>query len=343
MRSSLPARSLTVTLCCALALPTTVVARAATAAPPPAAPADTAAADPSTMTPEQKLARAKTLFGEGTAALKGNDGATALTKFEEAYNVYAPDKHKFNFNIGAAAHMVGDCVKAKQAYQRFLDLVPEDPNRGEAQAKILEIDRSGCANAQPATTTTPATTPTPGETGDDESEDAPILKGRKEERDQKIDQELDAAAAKKKSPLLITGAALTALGGAGVIGGAVSIALANKKANDLAGLASPGPTGFPSGNYASQDVFDLDRNRLPRNNTATIVLFSVGGAALITGVALLAIAIKQKKAAQRAVETNDSGAESPPEEARASHRPRLVGIGPTALPRGAGAGATFRF
>lgn len=339
MRSSLPARSLSLTLCAALTLPTTIVAPSAWAAPPPASPAD--GADPSTMSPEQKLARAKALFGEGTAALEANDGVTALAKFEEAYNVYAPDRHKFNFNIGAAAYMAGDCVKAKTAYQRFLDLVPDDPNRGEAQTKIIEIERSGCANVQPTTTTT---TPAVTDTGEDESEDAPILKGRKEERDEKIDQELDAADAKKKSPLLIAGAALTALGGAGVIGGAVSIALANKKANDLAGLASPGPTGFPSGNYASEDVFDLDRNKLPRNNVATVVLFTVGGAALVTGVALLVVAMKRKKAAKRAAAGDDGEASStPPEEARASHRPRLVGFGPTLLPRGAGAGATLRF
>lgn len=314
------AKSLSLVLATTLSLPTVAMA-----APPPASPG----ADPAAMTPEQKLERAKQLFGEGLAALEAGDNATALNRFEDAYGNYAPDKHKFNFNIGTAAYGVGDCVKARAAYQRFLDLVADDPNRGEAQVKIMEIDRSGCANVAPVTTT-PVTTTTTAP-ADDEGDDAPVLTSKRDEREDTIEKERDAKDAKRKSPLMITGALLTGLGAAGVIGGAVSLALANKKANDLADLASPGATGFPEGDYADDEVFDLDRNKLPRNNAMTVVFFVAGGAMLATGVALLVVDGKRKKKAKKGDDT------------AALRRVELVGAGPTLLPRGGGAGATLRF
>jgi len=319
MMQSVVARPLSLLLATALCLPTTTVL----AAPAPGAPAD-----PSTMTPEQKLEKAKQLFGEGNAALEAGDAVTALGKFEDAYNNYTPERHKFNFNIGVAAHLAGDCVKAKAAFQRFLDLVPEDPNRGEAQLKVLEIDRSGCANVAPTTTTPPTTTTSPV----DDEDDAPILSSRRSEREDVIDRERTTADLKRTPPLVIAGAVLTGVGGLAVIGGAVSIGLANKKANDLAGLASPGPTGFPSGNYAEDDVFNLDRNELPANNVATVVLFTAGGAMLVTGIALLAVGLSKRKKEKKAagMAAND-------------RRPRLVGAGPSVLRGGAGAGATIKF
>jgi len=313
------AQSLSVVLAATLSIPTV-----AFAAPPPASPG----ADPASMTPEAKLGRAKQLFGEGLAALEAGDNATALNRFEDAYNNYAPDKHKFNFNIGTAAYGVGDCVRARAAFQRFLDLVTDDPNRGDAQVKIMEIDRSGCANVAPTTTTPPLSTGTlPPE---DEPEDAPILSSKRSEREDNIERERDADDAKRVSPLMITGALLTGLGAAGIIGGAVSIALANKKANDLANLASPGATGFPEGDYADDEVFDLDRNKLPRNNVATVIFFVAGGAMLATGIALLVVDGKRKKSSKKKDNT-------------AMRKVQVVGVGPAALPRGGGASATVRF
>lgn len=323
MPSNTFAKTLSTLLAASLTLPTTVLA-----APPPASPAG----DPASMTPEQKLERAKALFGEGLAALEAGDNATALARFEDAYYNYAPDKHKFNFNIGTSAYGVGDCVKARAAFQRFLDLVTDDPNRGEAQVKIMEIDRSGCANVAPVETTPPLTTTTPAT--EDEEEDSPLLTSRKSEREDTIERERDAQDAKRKSPLLITGALLTGLGGAGIIGGAVSLALANKKANDLAGLASPGNTGFPEGNYADDEVFDLDRNKLPRNNAMTVVMFVAGGAFLATGVALLVVHAKQKKKSKK---KDDSTAHAAP------RRFQMTGVGPAVLPGGGGASASLRF
>ncbi len=321
MRATPLAKSLSLVLATTLSIPAV-----AFAAPPPASPAG----DPSAMSPEQKIERAKQLFGEGLAALEAGDNVTALDRFEDAYFNYTPTLHKFNFNIGVAAYGVGDCVKARAAFQRFLDLVADDPNRGDAQVKIMEIDRSGCANVAPVDTTPDTTTTLP--ISEDEGDDAPVLTSKRDNREDDIERERDAKDAKRTSPLLISGAVLTGLGAAGVIGGVVSLALANNKANELADLASPGPTGFPSGDYAEDDVFDLDRNRLPRNNAATVVFFTVGGVMLATGIALLVVHAKRKKKSKKV----DANAALP-------RRIELVGVGPSALPRGGGAAATLRF
>jgi tetratricopeptide (TPR) repeat protein len=316
---------LAILLSSTLALPGSILG----AAPPPPPVEGGAGPDVSSMSDEDRVAKAKELYGEADSAFQAGDFANALTKFEEAYDVYAPSFHVFNINIALAAHEIGDCVKAKKAFQRFLDLVPEHPSRSQAQEKLLEIDRSGCANVQPEpppdlNTTAPVT---------EDVEEAPLLTSRSNERDEAADQERAQRSAKKQHPLVITGAVLTAVGAAAIIGGGVAAGLANAKANRLAKLASPGPTGFPDGNYSDDEVFNLDRNGLPANNAAYITLFVVGGAVAVTGVALLVVGLKRKKEERRAIDKN----------AYRSTKPQLVGVGPSVLPRGGGAAATLRF
>lgn len=289
--------------------------------------------DPATMSDADKVKRAKALYGEGDAAFKGGDNATALAKFEEAYNVYAPSLHVFNINIGLAAHELGDCVKAKTAFQRFLDLVPEHPARKQAQEKLLEIERSGCANnVQPD----PVVTPVVSEPIDPavENQDAPELTSRRDEREEAADEEREETNSNKASGKLIAGAALTGLGVAALIGGAVSLGIANKRANELADLASPGPTGFPAGDYSDDEVANLDRSGLPGANAAAIGLFAAGGVLTTVGVVLIVLDRTGKK--KSGGKAGDKNARKP--------GPQLTGLGPT-LMRGGGGGvaASVRF
>jgi tetratricopeptide (TPR) repeat protein len=290
-----------------------------------------AAQDPSTMSDADKLARAKTLFGEGNAAMDAGDFATAVARFEEAYNVYAPARHVFNFNIGNAAMSAGDCVKARQAFQRFLDLVPDHAERGNAQEKILEIDRSGCAQQQAAAATpTPAPQPQVATPVESDSEDAPVLQSKRSEREAASEQEREDVASKKASGLTIGGALLTGLGVAGLGVGVAGLVIANGRAKDLAAAASPGPTGFPPGDYSTDDVYALDRTKLKQANMMGIVGLAAGGALLVTGVVLLVVdGVRKKKAAA-------SGSAA---------RPRLhvAGVGPALAPGFAGGAASFRF
>lgn len=289
--------------------------------------------DPSTMSDADKLKRAKALYGEGDAAFKGGDNATALTKFEEAYNVYAPQLHVFNINIGLAAFELGDCVKAKTAFQRFLDLVSEHPARKQAQEKLLEIERSGCANVAPTPEPTPTVTETPIDPSV-ENQDAPELTSRRSEREEAAESERKETKSKKASGKLIAGAVLSGLGVGALIGGAVSLGIANKRANELAGLASPGPTGFPAGDYSDDAVANLDRSGLPSANTAAVGLFIGGGVLTTVGVVLIVLDVTGKKKA--ALKGGDKNARK--------QSPRLTGLAPT-LMRGGGGGvaASLRF
>lgn len=296
-------------------------------------PAFAATQDPATMSDADKTKRAKQLYGEGDAAFKGGDAATALAKFEEAYNVYAPGLHVFNINIGLAAHELGDCVKAKVAFQRFLDLVSEHPARKQAQEKLLEIERSGCANV---VQTQPDPAPVISEPVDPalENQDAPELTSRRSEREEAAESEREETNSKKASGKLIAGAVLTGVGVGALIGGAVSLGIANQRANNLAELASPGPTGFPAGDYSDDDVANLDRTGLPAANTASIGLFVAGGVLTTVGVVLIVLDVTGKKKA--ALKGGDKNARS--------SGPRLTGISPTIM-RGGGGGvaASLRF
>lgn len=285
------------------------------------------------MSDEEKLDTAKTLYGEGDAALASGDAATALAKFEDAYNTYAPSFHVFNFNIGLAAMELGDCVKAKTAFQRFLDLVAEHPSRGQAQEKLLEIERSGCATAQPATPE-PAPVPVTTAPTEEDNQDAPELTSRRSEREDAAEEEREEEDANRASGKLIAGAALTAIGGGALIGGAVSLGIASRRANELADLASPGATGFPEGDYSDEDVANLDRKGLPNANTAAIGLLVGGGVLTAVGVTLIVLDVTQKKKA---------GNKPGDANARAKPRPHLTAFGPTVTRGGVGATATLRF
>ncbi len=290
--------------------------------------------DVATMSDEQKMDMAKQLYGEGDAAYNDGDNATALAKFEEAYNTYAPNLHVFNVNIGLAAFDLGDCAKAKVSFQRFLDLVPDNPARAQAQEKLLEIERSGCAAAQPEPAPAAVvTTPAVAVSDEYDNQDAPELTSRRSEREEIADDQRAETDANKASGKLIAGAALAGLGGAALIGGAISLGLANRRATELAELASPAATGFPAGNYSEEDVANLDRRGLPGANRASVALFVVGGVFAAVGVTLIVLDLTGKK---------KGGDKSGDKNARKSG-PRLTGLGPAVLPGGGGAAATLRF
>lgn len=298
------------------------------------------------MSDKDKMERAKTLFGEGDAAFQSGDFGTALTKFEEAYNVYAPSIHVFNINIGLAAYELGDCLKAKTSFQRFLDLVPDHPARGEAQEKLLELERKGC---EPPAETEPAPIAAGGSGSDasfggsssytaTDDDDAPVLTSSSKERKQQAERERRAIKASKK-PMLVAGAVLTGVGVLALAGGGVSMALAIRKRDQLAGFAQPGPTGFSPYHYTNDrqidaQVFDLDRNKLMSNNYATIALFAVGGAATIAGVALIGAHVAKAK--------KSKGSEESPAQASIDALPRVV-VSPTWMHQGGGAAALVRF
>jgi tetratricopeptide (TPR) repeat protein len=89
---------------------------------------------------QQQMEYAKQLYEQGVAAMDAKDYDEALRLFGDAYR-YAPQLHLFNFNIGNAAELAGDCQRARTAFRMFLDLVPEHPERGAVQVKLDELTR----------------------------------------------------------------------------------------------------------------------------------------------------------------------------------------------------------
>lgn len=284
-----------------------------------------AAQDPATMTAEQKLTRAKQLYAEGDQALTAGDAATALAKFEEAYDTYAPDLHVFNFNIGLAAKQLDDCAKAKRAFERFLDLVPKHKARKDVQEHLLEIERSGCAEAsvEPAPAAPRGSAANPGL----DNFDAPVL--RRTPRGGEDSEPPPEPPTGPRRGKLVAGAVLTGLGAAGLIGGAVSLGVARRRANELASLSSPGSTGFPAGDYSDDEVSTLDQRGLPAANGASVGLFVGGGVLAAVGVTLIIL----DRTGKGRVSDNNARREGP----------RLTGLGPAVLRSGAGASATLRF
>jgi tetratricopeptide (TPR) repeat protein len=103
---------------------------------------------------KQQIAYAKELYVAGVKAMEAEDYGKALQYFDEAYR-YAPDKHVFSFNVGMAAHLGGDCVRAKASFEYFLKMVKKHPERRTAAKRLKEIRASGCAE-RPAPTTQPS-------------------------------------------------------------------------------------------------------------------------------------------------------------------------------------------
>lgn len=298
-------------------------------------PASAQQPDPASMSDEEKLELAKKLYAEAEAALNDDKPAEALAKFEQAYNDYAPELHLFNVNIGIAAEAVGDCIKAKKAFERFLDLVDKHKARKEAQARLLQIERSKCVEEQEererlaAEEAAAALQVEASEEGD--NYDAPVLEANPLSEEPEDEEPTRNVRAK-----FLAGVVLTSVGGAALIGAGVSLGIANSRARELADLSSPGnTTGFSEAVYSDEEVAQLHQRGLPAANGASMGLFIGGGVLAATGITLIVLDRVGKGNEQEAVEGDG--------ETARRRGPRLTGLGPTIMRGGGGAAATLRF
>jgi hypothetical protein len=196
----------------------------------------------------------------------------------------------------------------------------------------MEIDRSGCAQQQQQPTPVPTPTPAPLAEEDplaDAEEDAPILESRATERERAAEEERQLEDKDKRSGMFIGGVVMLSVGLGSLVGSGVSLILARQKAKKLADLASPTGIGFPSGDYADQETYDLEREKLPANNIATIVLLGAGVALTGVGIALLVVD-KKRGGGKGGKKAKKDG-------------PELTAIGPAVTPGGAGVAAQLSF
>jgi hypothetical protein len=90
----------------------------------------------------QDRAKAQTLIGEGAALYERGDYLGALEKFNSAYAAYPSSK--ILFNLGQANRLLGRPLEALDAYQRFLNEVPNASReeRADAQSWLEKLQGS---------------------------------------------------------------------------------------------------------------------------------------------------------------------------------------------------------
>jgi hypothetical protein len=89
----------------------------------------------------QDKAKAQQLLGEGATLYEKGNYTGALEKFHAAYATYS--SAKIWFNIGQANRDLGRPVEALEAFQRFLDGVPDaaSEDKADAQASLAELQK----------------------------------------------------------------------------------------------------------------------------------------------------------------------------------------------------------
>jgi tetratricopeptide (TPR) repeat protein len=86
-------------------------------------------------------AQADAAHAEATVAYNANDFMRAALKFEEAYRLV--NDPAYLFNIGQSYRHGQECVKAADAFAKYVELVPDAPNI--AKAKDLLKETTSCA------------------------------------------------------------------------------------------------------------------------------------------------------------------------------------------------------
>lgn len=280
------------------------------------------------MSEEEKTERAKTLFSDAEGLAGQEKWAEAVPLYEEAYYL-VPGKHGFAHKVGFAAWKAGDCNKADTYLKHFITYGdPEKQADKIAEAKIIlgEISVSGCA-----TTSTTTTTTTTNSNTTPEEEENPLGDSTKASRQDEAKGARDAKKNEKRG-LLIGGAVLISVGVIGVGAGAAGLGISAGAGKQLTQLSTNDTnTGFPVGDYSCRDTgeacpFDLERKMKAMNGLA-YAGFGIGGAALIGGIAMIAIYSSSKKK------------NGPMEVGNAE----VTALGPTFLRGGAGAMAEIRF
>ncbi len=284
---------------------------------------------PAEETPEQKqerIDRAKALFRAGQALVEIGDYTNAVAKFEQAYSQHAPELHVFNFNIGDAAFAGGDCQKAKIAFERFLELVQEHPERPTAQERLAQIERGECVSAQQGETPPPPPTVVPIE------DDAPDLTRRGTREAAATKEEEDNAERRlqdrQEAALLGVGITSVILGLGALVGGATTAALARRDAKVYNEAGSPSESGYGDTYY---DAMLAERqDNVNKLNKMTPALMGLGGVLVVAGAVMITVQQLLHKKRARSIPLDDQLS-------------RRLMIAPSLAQRSVGVAAGLRF
>ncbi len=106
-----------------------------------------AVAQPVAAQPTSRDAEARLMFEAGARAYEAGDYEAALRRYEEAYELSG--RPALLFNIGTAHERLRHDREALEAYQRFLEEVPDASNRSFVEGRIELLSRSAAAASDP--------------------------------------------------------------------------------------------------------------------------------------------------------------------------------------------------
>jgi tetratricopeptide (TPR) repeat protein len=84
-----------------------------------------------------RLAQARAFFEKGNAAFRAGDFDAATLAFSQAYDI--SPRPLLLFNIGLAASKAKQPELALRSFEKFLDVVPNSPDRQDVEGKIAEL------------------------------------------------------------------------------------------------------------------------------------------------------------------------------------------------------------
>ncbi len=109
--------------------------------------AATASAQDATPTEASEDREARMLYQAGVEALQAGRHENALDYFQRSYELSG--RPELLHNIGITADRLRRDDVALDAFRRFLEAVPDAPNRGDVEARIAALEAAQARNAPP--------------------------------------------------------------------------------------------------------------------------------------------------------------------------------------------------
>jgi hypothetical protein len=253
------------------------------------------------LSADERSAAARDHYAKGTTAFDLGQFEDAVHEYTEAYRLR--DDPALLYNIAQSNRLAGHKAEALHFYRIYLTKVPHAPNREQVVAKVAELQKA-IEQEKKAQTMPPNEAIEPKPAAPDEKAEKPADEKQRPHLVEATPPVTPMAAPRNDGAakrLQIAGGVVGALG-LGALAGAVATTLLAQQAAGNLSRAAAAHEAYDPAQYSA-----LESNRL-----AAGILYGVGGAALIAGVAVLSIGVKRGRA--------------PAAAATLKVRPRLAGL-----------------
>lgn len=218
--------------------------------------------------------RAREHYDRGLAHYNLGEFEQAISEFKQAYAISGAPR--LLFNIAQAQRLAKDWAAARFSYQAYLRLVPDAPNRADAEAKIAEMEQNLAEAESPKPEPTPPPEPAP------EPEPAPTPAPAAAPPQVQVAPPSPSAAQKRLriAGLVTLGAGVAALATAIPFG--LSSQAASRELNDLVRAGGP---------WQPQHQARYDDGL--RDQAIAASLYAAGGVAAAAGVVMTALGFRR--------------------------------------------------